>query len=130
MRAITINEPWATLIVHGIKRVENRSWSTNYRGSLLIHAGKAIDTDGLEFCKAEGILVPELRPGKIVGRVNLIGIHAIDEPCCRDYDSRFATGPFCWFFAEAEILPEAVFCVGQQKLWTLPEYLMTELRFT
>ncbi|HEY1417902.1 MAG TPA: ASCH domain-containing protein [Myxococcaceae bacterium] len=39
MRAITIRQPWAELIVRGEKDVENRSWRTRHRGPLLIHAG-------------------------------------------------------------------------------------------
>lgn len=39
MKAITIKQPWASLIVAGLKDVENRTWKTNYRGRVLIHAG-------------------------------------------------------------------------------------------
>lgn len=39
MKAITIKEPWASLIVQGFKKYEFRSWKTNYRGKVLIHAG-------------------------------------------------------------------------------------------
>ncbi len=39
MKAITIKEPWASLIVHGFKKYEFRNWKTNYRGKILIHAG-------------------------------------------------------------------------------------------
>ena len=35
MKAITIKQPWASLIVHGIKDIENRTWRTNYRGRVL-----------------------------------------------------------------------------------------------
>ena len=38
MKAITMKQPWASLIVHGIKDIENRSWRTNFRGRVLIHA--------------------------------------------------------------------------------------------
>ena len=38
MRALTIWQPWAVAIVLGFKRYETRSWTTNYRGPLLIHA--------------------------------------------------------------------------------------------
>ena len=41
MKALTIRQPWASLIVDGEKRVENRTWPTKYRGPLLIHAGKS-----------------------------------------------------------------------------------------
>lgn len=40
MRAISITQPWASMIAHGEKRIETRSWSTRYRGPLAIHAAK------------------------------------------------------------------------------------------
>lgn len=40
MKAITVKQPWASLIVMGIKPIENRTWKTNFRGRVLIHAGK------------------------------------------------------------------------------------------
>jgi hypothetical protein len=42
MKAITIKQPYAQVIVQGIKDVENRTWKTNFRGRVLIHAGKTI----------------------------------------------------------------------------------------
>lgn len=39
MRALTLYQPWASLVACGAKRIETRSWSTAYRGPLLIHAG-------------------------------------------------------------------------------------------
>lgn len=41
MKAISIKQPWASLIAHGIKDIENRIWRTNYRGRVLIHAGSS-----------------------------------------------------------------------------------------
>ena len=38
MKAITIKQPWASLIVYGIKEIENRNWRTNFRGRILIHS--------------------------------------------------------------------------------------------
>lgn len=40
MKALTLWEPWASLIAHGFKQVETRGWYTNYRGELAIHAAK------------------------------------------------------------------------------------------
>ena len=45
MKALTIKEPWATLIISGYKKYEFRSWKTNYRGKILIHAGKTLEKD-------------------------------------------------------------------------------------
>lgn len=39
MKALTIRQPWASLIAAGVKTIETRSWSTKYRGRLAIHAG-------------------------------------------------------------------------------------------
>ncbi|MBE6160183.1 MAG: ASCH domain-containing protein [Lactobacillales bacterium] len=43
MKVITIKQPFATLIKEGLKEYEFRTWKTNYRGDILIHAGKSID---------------------------------------------------------------------------------------
>ena len=43
MKALTLKQPWATLVAEGIKKYEFRSWKTNYRGKVLIHAGAGID---------------------------------------------------------------------------------------
>lgn len=40
MKALSILQPWAWLIVHGHKDIENRSWPTRFRGRFLVHAGK------------------------------------------------------------------------------------------
>jgi len=78
MKAISIKQPWASLIVEGIKDIENRNWFTHYRGRFYIHTGKGFDTQG-------AVLVSRLHPqykclveesrqirGGIIGHVNLI----------------------------------------------------------
>jgi activating signal cointegrator 1 len=42
MRALTLTQPWASLVARGAKRVETRSWSTAYRGPVAIHAAKGL----------------------------------------------------------------------------------------
>ncbi len=48
IKAITIRQPWASLIVAGIKKHETRTWQTPYRGFVVIHAGKTIDKLSIE----------------------------------------------------------------------------------
>lgn len=43
LRAITIRQPWASLIAGGVKTIETRPRSTSYRGPVLIHAGAEVD---------------------------------------------------------------------------------------
>ena len=46
MKALTIAQPWATLVAIGEKTVETRSWKTSYRGEIAIHAGKGLRPSG------------------------------------------------------------------------------------
>lgn len=46
IRALTLHRPWDRLILHNGKDVENRVWSTTYRGDLLVHAGLEYDGEG------------------------------------------------------------------------------------
>jgi len=40
MRALSLWQPWASLMAVGAKKIETRSWPTNYRGLVAIHASK------------------------------------------------------------------------------------------
>ena len=89
MKAITIKQPYASLIVEGIKDIENRTWKTNYRGRILIHAGKdnliknlkygdditCLNNKQLEYItnnKHNDIINKELITGAIIGSVEIV----------------------------------------------------------
>jgi hypothetical protein len=48
MKTISIKQPWAELIITGVKDVENRNWPTDYRGPIIIHTGQRIDPYGAD----------------------------------------------------------------------------------
>lgn len=48
VKVLTLRQPWATLVAEGIKKYEFRSWKTNYRGKVLIHAGTGIDKEDMK----------------------------------------------------------------------------------
>lgn len=48
MKAITLWQPWASLIACGAKTIETRSWGTPYRGPLAIHASKRMNQELIE----------------------------------------------------------------------------------
>lgn len=103
MKALSIRQPWAWLIVQGIKPVENRTWHTAERGQLLIHAGLQFDQQGLDSVLAS---FPELASrlpkaydlGGIVGVANLVD-------CVTSHPSRWFTGPHGLVLADARPLP-------------------------
>ncbi len=58
MKAITLTQPWASLVALGAKRIETRSWQTSYRGELAIHAGAGLGPVGgrrglVELCRTK-----------------------------------------------------------------------------
>lgn len=69
MKVLTIKEPWATLIIEGYKKYEFRSWKTNYRGKILIHAGLSLEKDQLEKFKDYNL---ECSKGMIIGEAELV----------------------------------------------------------
>lgn len=79
MKALSIRQPWAWLIVHGGKDIENRSWHTKFRGRFLVHASQGCTKDeyaeAYRFARQIGILVPrleDLERGGIIGSVELV----------------------------------------------------------
>ena len=75
MKALSIRQPWAWLIIHAGKDVENRTWCTNYRGRFLVHAAKGMTQreyqDAKQFAALNGVHnlpeFDELPRGGIVG---------------------------------------------------------------
>jgi hypothetical protein len=99
-KTISIKQPWCWAILHAGKDIECRSWKTNVRGPILIHAGKRIDKQGVAQLTAEGYDVPtDLPTGGIVGTVEITG-------CVENHPSRWAiAGENHWTLANAKALP-------------------------
>ena len=56
MKAITLTQPWASLVAIGAKKIETRSWSTHYRGPIAIHAAKGFPKWAKEFAGSRMVL--------------------------------------------------------------------------
>lgn len=114
MRALTIIQPYAALIMSGAKRVENRSWSTKYRGRMYIHAGRSRDmlsikhVDGIDYCAHTQQPIERLAFGAVVGMASLIDCLPKTEISGGKWDALYpwirehehTEGPWCWVFAE------------------------------
>jgi len=90
-KALTIRQPWAWLIVNGIKNIENRSWHTNYRGYFYIHSSLKIDEQSYQILKANKKLqlpkIKHLQTGGIIGKAKLVS-------CTTKSKSPWFTGPY------------------------------------
>ena len=76
MKTLTINQPFATLIVEGLKEYEFRTWKTNYRGEILIHAGKGVDKTAMKRYEYLGLEYPK---GCIIGKATITDCIKIDD---------------------------------------------------
>ncbi|MCR8633469.1 ASCH domain-containing protein [Paenibacillus radicis (ex Xue et al. 2023)] len=140
MKAITIIQPWATLISLGEKKFETRSWPTKHRGLIAIHAGKKVNK---EVCKEEpfhsvlakhGYTADNLPTGMILATCklndcwmvgNTQGNSAIVESgsCKRavtgnDYSfGWYDRGRYAWELADIKMIYDPVPAKGQQGLW-------------
>jgi hypothetical protein len=100
-KIISIRQPWATLIVRGIKDIENRSWATRYRGPVLVHASLRRSPHSLaDIARQFGIDLPkvELPLGGIVGTTNIID-------CVAAHPSPWFEGKFGFVLEQSRELP-------------------------
>lgn len=85
MKALTLTQPWASLVAIGAKRIETRSWRTPYRGPLAIHAAKGFPADARDFANCRmvsGILLKETLGNAIDGRFNnVLPLGAVIATC-------------------------------------------------
>lgn len=103
--AISIQQPWAWLIVNGFKDVENREWSTKVRGWIGIHASKKFDKHGYVWMETAFPSIARRMPephlfeyGGIIGRVRIID-------CVKDYGSPWFFGTYGFVLDNAQPLP-------------------------
>jgi len=117
IKAISINQPWAWLIVAGYKPIENRSWYTSYRGPVLIHAGKKFDND-FDWHHWENMIGDTIPTnpfqGGIIGEANIID-------CVKEHDSPWFFGPYGFVLEDAKQYHNPRPCKGALGFFT-PDY--------
>ena len=127
MKALSVRQPWAWLIVTGHKDIENRTWRTSHRGLLLIHASQTVDRDALAYFRAdfrrEGIPWPrQLHTGALVGTVTVVD-------CVTRHPSDWFSGPIGWVLANPGEFPKPVPARGALGLWEYPGLLPEDLEW-
>ena len=122
MKTLTIREPWASLIINGYKKYEFRSWKTNYRGKILIHAGINIEKEMLDRFKNYNL---DCVNGAIIGEATLVDCLLVDKEF-NDYLLKIDSTvygksnhieKFAWKLENVIKYSEPIFCKGQLGLW-------------
>jgi hypothetical protein len=120
MKAISVKQPWAFLIVNGNKDIENRSWPTKYRGHVFIHASKEIDQSAKQ-------LYRDLIPASVYSKENLGGIvgGVTIADCVEKHESKWFQGPHGFVLADAYPLPFRALR-GRLGIFNCDPYICTE----
>lgn len=152
MKAISLWQPWASAVVRGSKRIETRSWKTNYRGPLAIHAAKRRKVTELigfgacwAWCGALGFIMSgaklydRLPFGAIIGMVDLVDCretgsftnNELDE--LRGYEiyqwterqmGDFSLGRWGWVLEHPRKLKKPIPMTGAQRLFNVPDGIL------
>jgi hypothetical protein len=151
MKALSLTQPWATLIAIGAKRIETRSWSTSYRGPIAIHAAKGMPRDCREFAYADpagqvlndaGILLGgdcrDLPRGALVALATLTGIARTEDIIAwsqgllrHEIDfGDYSPGRFGWVLADVVALQAPIPCKGALGLWDVPPQILEHIEST
>ena len=122
MKVLTIREPWCSLIINGYKKYEFRSWKTNYRGKILLHAGLCIENDSLKRFKDYSF---NFHPGAIIGEATIVDCILVDKNFS---DSLMEIDPivygksnhvekYAWKLENVIKYNNPIYCKGKLGLW-------------
>ena len=133
MKAMTVIQPWAYLLASGKKQNETRSWRTNYRGEILIHAGKKDMTQAMRqtlfearYMEKAGVFSMNMELGAIIGKAVLVDCFQIDEAyrykLRRENEAELAFGDYrlgryAWVMKDPVLFDEPIPAIGRQGLW-------------
>lgn len=131
IKALSLWQPWASLMAAGVKRHETRHWATAYRGPIAVHAAKTLDLAGAPDLLCEAVHGPYWSRDLPRGVVIAVGRLTACDPAERVADhltpadraaGNFARGRFAWRVEDVRRLVEPIPLIGRQGLfnWTLP----------
>ena len=125
MKALTIKEPCATLIIEGYKKYEFRSWKTNYRGKVLIHAGKSIEKGAANRFKKYNL---NYIYGAIIGEAEIVDCILVDKAfndelnsINKDVYGNNHINNYAWKLDNIKKYKEPIFINGKLGLWNYEE---------
>jgi hypothetical protein len=135
MKALSLIQPYATLVLAGAKRYETRSWSTTHRGLLAIHASRTVPLGIQHACAEEPFRsalraagyesTVELPRGVLLGTVELLDVIRADRLDQTQLSAEelafgdFGPGRYAWLLANPQLLAVPVALQGQRGLFKI-----------
>ena len=141
MKALTLHQPWASLLALGFKPDETRSWRTKHRGPLAIHASVAITEQARQaadnehvhaFLLSKGLTFDTLPRGCFIGHCHVVDVVPTAAVRQQRTAAQLATGDYgprryAWLIQHPGVMP-AVECKGGQRLWNVPGELVSNFK--
>ena len=125
MKVLTIKQPWATLIIECLKKYEFRTWKTNYRGKILIHAGLSLEqkySNKFKDYKFNYI------KGAIIGEAEIIDCILVDEKFNNQLQKENIlvygndhVGIYAWKLDNVKKYKNPIYIKGKLGLWNYEE---------
>lgn len=124
VKALTIRQPWASLIMAGAKDVENRTWKVQTPVTVLVHAGKVVERDEetRAYVAARATWPERMSRGALLGAMRIV-------ECTETSESPWAiAGSWHWCIGAVVPFEHPVPCLGTQGLWEVPMRLSERVR--
>jgi hypothetical protein len=147
MKALTLTQPWATLVAIGAKRIETRDWITYYRGEIAIHAAKGYPKDARALVStspfAEVLGTEVLHTAQIVAVASITKCFQFTEASVRRVREgssigslpphelafgNYDVGRYGFVLSNVRRLERPIYCRGSLGLWNIPQLVEAELR--
>lgn len=133
-KVLTIRQPWAGLIILKLKNIENRTWSTRYRGKVIIHSSAQMyDVEWMSaryMCRRLGVKFPDGetilgKTGELLGMATLKNILP-PPPVGAAFEQEKYTpwqveANYGWVLEDVTQFPITISVKGKLGLWELPE---------
>ena len=124
MKVITLKQPWATLVAEGLKKYEFRSWKFNYRGEILIHAGKGIDKEAMKKFEYLNLNYPH---SKIIAKVKILDCIELNDEINKQileenkfiYGHKYYRTGYAWKLEFIEKINDETEVSGKQGIWNI-----------
>jgi hypothetical protein len=122
MKALSFRQPWAELVLQGRKTMDLRTYTTQYRGRIAIHASQTVEA---ESAHRHGFEPEALDSGALVGTVELVEVIPLDEAAYEAHREEhlagrgYREGMFGWLLARPERLPQPIPARGRTNLFNM-----------
>ena len=127
MKAVTVWEPYASAIAKGLKKYETRSWKTNYRGPIVIHASaRKMNNERVTLAENVGILKPKYSQvvaiADLTDCIQMTRDFILKQNATEVSFGNWCVGKYAWKLENIKIINSEDIIKGKQGMWNLKNF--------